>query len=511
MTLEAHDGVRAEPPEAVAWWQRGAIYQIYPRSFNDSDGDGVGDLRGIEQRLGHIASLGAEAIWLSPIYPSPMADFGYDVADYTGVDQLFGSLEDFDRLVAACHARGLKVVLDWVPSHTSDQHPWFVESRRSRESPKRDWYVWRDGDGDGPPNDWISAFPAIGGAWSFDAPTGQWYLHSFTPQQPDLNWDNPEVEAAMHDVLRFWLERGVDGFRLDAITKFAKDPELRSNAGADRSHDQDWPTVHDRLASIRRLVDAYPDRMLVGEVYLFETARLAAYVGAGQLHMAHNFVAAQLPWEAAAFRRAIEEFDAEARDAWPAWFLGNHDMPRPASRFGPHAARAALLLLYALRGTPFVYQGEELGLPDAVIPPERVVDVDGRDPSRAPVPWTPGPGHGFTGGEPWLPFVDGADELSAERQAADPRSTLSFTRRLAALRAGTRELQDGAQRLLDAAPGVLAWTRGERILAAVNFTGSPAPLPETGRLLLSTDPGRADGAAVLGPNEAVLLLRSGSR
>jgi alpha-glucosidase len=492
----------------TAWWQRGAIYQIYPRSFNDSDGDGIGDLRGIEQRLDHVASLGAEAIWLSPIYPSPMADFGYDVADYTGIDPLFGDLEAFDRLVAACHARGLKVVLDWVPSHTSEEHPWFVESRSSPDNPKRDWYVWRDSNGS-PPNDWISAFPAVGGAWSFDPGSRQWYLHSFTPQQPDLNWDNPEVEAAMHDVLRFWLDRGVDGFRLDAIVKFAKDPQLRSNAGGERSHDQDWPTVHERLGAIRRVVDSYADRMLVGEVYLFEVDRLAAYVAEGQLNMAHNFVVAQLPWDAAAFRRAIEEFDAQAVEAWPAWFLGNHDMSRPATRFGPEAARGALLLQYALRGTPFVYQGEELGLPDAVIPPDRVVDVDGRDPARAPIPWTPGPGHGFTTGDPWLPFVEDADALSAERQDADPRSTLSFVRQLAALRAATPELQDGAQRLLDAAPGVLAWTRGERVLAAVNFTGEPAPLPANGALLLSTDPDRAEEATGLGPHEAVLLLTPG--
>jgi alpha-glucosidase len=251
--------------------------------------------------------------------------------------------------------------------------------------------------------------------------------------------------------------------------------------------------------------------MLVGEVYLFETERLGAYLRGDQLHMAHNFVVAQLAWDAAAFRAAIEDFTTTAHDAWPAWFLGNHDLPRPASRFGPEAARAALLLLYALRGTPFVYQGEELGLPDATIPPERVVDVDGRDPARAPVPWRPGPGAGFTTGEPWLPFVDEADDLSAERQAADPRSTLSFTRRLAALRATTPELQDGTQRLLDAAPGVLAWTRGERVLAAVNFSGEPAPLPAAGELLLSTDPDRPAGATGLGPHEAVLLLTPASR
>ncbi len=467
----------------TAWWKRGAIYQIYPRSFNDSDGDGVGDLRGIEQRLDHVAEI-AEAIWLSPIYPSPMADFGYDVSDYRDIDPVFGTLEDFDRLVAACHARGLKVILDWVVNHTSEEHPWFMASRASRENPKRDWYVWRD-----EPNDWASAFEAVGSAWTLDERTGQWYLHSFTPQQPDLNWDSPAVEAAMHDVLRFWLDRGVDGFRLDAVTGIAKDAERRFDA----------PAIHERLRAIRRVADAYAERMLVGEVYLFDAERLAAYVQAGQLHMAHNFIVAQLPWDAAAFRAAIET----APGAWPPWFVGNHDMPRPATRLGARQARAALLLLYALRGTPFIHQGEELGLPDARIAPERVVDVDGRDPARAPIPWRPGPGHGFTTGEPWLPFVAHAGALSAERQAGDPRSALSLTRALAKLRRATPELQDGEQRLLDAAPGVLAFTRGERILAAVNFRGEPAPLPANGERLLSSDPGRARGG--LNPYEAVLL------
>ena len=468
----------------LAWWQREAIYQIYPRSFNDADGDGIGDLRGIEARLDHIAAL-AGAIWLSPIYPSPMADFGYDVADYCDIDPLFGTLADFDRLVTAAHARGLRVVLDWVPSHTSERHPWFEESRTSRGSARRDWYVWRD-----EPNEWMSAFPAVGRAWSLDERTGQWYLHSFTPQQPDLNWDNPEVEAAMHDVLRFWLDRGVDGFRLDAIVKLGKGV----------AEPEDAPVIHDRLRAIRRVVDAYPERMLVGEVYLFDTGRLRAYVEPDQLHMAHNFIVAQLPWDATAFRAAIEAAPGD----WPAWFVGNHDMPRPATRLGARQARAALLLLYALRGTPFVYQGEELGLPDAPIPPERIVDVDGRDPERAPIPWRPGPGHGFTTGEPWLPFVRRADALSAERQERDPASTLALTRALAELRRTTPELQDGAQRLLDSPPGVLAFTRGETIVAAVNFRGEPAPLPATGARLISTDPHVAGN---LRPYEAVLLKR----
>src|SRR4051794_20536162 len=499
---------------APAWWQRGAIYQIYPRSFADSDGDGIGDLRGIAARLDHVEALGCEAVWLSPFYRSPMADYGYDVADYRDVDPIFGTLADFDALLADAHARGIRVVVDWVPNHSSSEHEWFRESRSSRSSAKRDWYVWRDGaPGGGPPNDWKSEFRAVGAAWTFDEATGQWYLHSFMAEQPDLNWDNPEVEAAMHETLRFWLQRGVDGFRIDALQRLAHDPLLRSNAGAARRHDQDWETMHDRLRGIRRVVDAYDDRMIVGEVALLDLHRVVAYLGSGdQLHLAHNFVFAHLPWDAEAFRVAVEDFEALAADtAWPAWFLSNHDLPRVASRFGdgghgPARARAALLVLYALRGTPFVYQGEELGLPDADIPPARVVDVDGRDPERAPIPWRPpseaGPGAGFTTGAPWLPVVADAEELNAETQAADPRSALALARRLAALRRDTPALQTGGQRSVEAGADVFAWLRerdGDRLLAVVNFAPKPAALRPPAEiagaaaLLLSTDPDRAAG------------------
>jgi alpha-glucosidase len=498
---------------APAWWQRGAIYQIYPRSFADSDGDGVGDLAGIAAHLGHLEALGVEAIWLSPFYPSPMADFGYDVSDYCGVDPIFGTFADFDALVAACHGRGLRVVIDWVPNHTSDQHPWFQAARASRDDPRRDWYVWAD-----EPNDWTSAFPAVGRAWTFDEATGQWYLHSFMPQQPDLNWDNPEVEAAMHDVLRFWLDRGVDGFRLDAIAKIAKDPHRRDNAGAPVRRDEDWETIHPRLRGIRAVVDEYDDRMLVGEVALQDLHRIVSYLTSGdQLHLAHNFVFSDLEWDAEAYRASIDDFEALTADsAWPAWFLSNHDKPRVASRFdhdglGAQRARAIAVMLYALRGTPFVYQGEELALPDAEIPPERVVDVDGRDPERAPIPWTGGAGHGFTTGEPWLPFIADAERLNVEAQAADPRSALALARRLAALREQSAALQTGAQRTLDAGPDVLVWERSagrERWVAAVNFGAAEVPLAAGGTLVLSSDPDREEGGAaprVLRPSEAVLV------
>jgi alpha-glucosidase len=493
-----------------AWWQRGAIYQIYPRSFADSNGDGVGDLAGITAHLDHLASLRVAAIWLSPIFTSPMADFGYDVADYCDVDPVFGTLEDLDELIAQAHARDIRLILDWVPNHSSDRHPWFKASRSSRDDPKRDWYTWRDA-----PNDWMSVFAACGPAWTFDETTGQYYLHSFMPEQPDLNWENPEVVAAMHDTIRFWLDRGVDGLRLDAIAKIAKDPLLRDQTGAHKRHDEDWESIHGYLRGIRAVVDEYDDRMIVGEVALQDLHRVVGYLESGdQLHMAHNFVFIDQDWDAEAYEDCIADFERLAEEtAWPAWFLANHDNARPRSRFdhdglGRERQRAILVMLYALRGTPFIYQGEELGLPDANIPPERVVDVDGRDPERAPIPWTTGEGHGFTTGEPWLPFVDDADALSAQAQDDDPDSTLRLARRLAKLRDETPALVLGAQKPHEAGDGVLAWTRGEDLLVAVNFTAQPKPLENvTGELVLSSDPGRTRPSASLelGPSEALIL------
>jgi alpha-glucosidase len=454
----------------LAWWQRGAIYQIYPRSFADSNGDGVGDLRGIVERLDYLGgqdgSLGVQAIWLSPFYRSPMADFGYDIADCTDVDPLFGTLEDFDALLAAAHRRGIKVVVDWVPNHTSDQHPWFIDSRSSRDAPKRDWYVWRDpAPGGGPPNNWRSSFTAVGPAWTLDEATGQYYLHSFMPRQPDLNWENPEVEAAMHDVLRFWLNRGADGFRIDAVYRIAKDPQLRDNQPGFR-HDEDWPTIHDRLRRIRAVIDEYDERVIIGEVYLLDLRRVVAYLNTGdQLHLAHNFVFFHLPWDPAAVRVSVEDFVQLAEPTvWPAWFLENHDHSRVATCYatepgsGERRARLAAMLICTLRGTPFFFQGQELvffqgqelALPDADIPPERATDVDGRDPERAPIPWQrpsrAGPGAGFTTADPWLPVVADAERLCVESQEHDPASTLSFVRRLIGMRFRADTLQSGAQR-----------------------------------------------------------------
>jgi alpha-glucosidase len=470
----------------LRWWQRGAIYQIYPRSFCDADGDGVGDLPGVLARLDHLVELGVEALWLSPFYRSPMADFGYDISDYQDVDPVFGTLADLDALIDAAHARGLGVVLDWVPNHTSDQHPWFADPRR------RGWYVWRDR-----PNGWQAQFRRGGPAWTRDDAGGDYYLHSFLPQQPDLNWDEPEVEAAMHDVLRFWLRRGVDGFRMDVLYRIAKDPHFGEDEPG-RRHDQDWETMQGRLAGIRGVLEEFDgDRLAVGELHLPTQADVARYVNwpAG-LHLAHNFHFLELPWDAGAFRRSLIEFytllDAPA---WPAWCLNNHDYPRLASRHGEHAVRAAAMLLATLRGTPFLYQGEELGLADVPVPAERVVDVDGRDPQRAPLPWAPptvaGAGAGFTAGKPWLPMTADAERVNAATQDADPRSVLALYRALLALRREEDDLQGGAIAFADADadhPDVLTYHRGECHVIALNFSAEPRPTawPEGARTRLST-------------------------
>ncbi|HZD68768.1 MAG TPA: alpha-amylase family glycosyl hydrolase [Actinomycetes bacterium] len=538
------------------WWRDAVVYQIYPRSFADSNGDGIGDLAGITMRLDHLndgtpASLGVDAVWLSPFYPSPMADFGYDVSDYTGVDPIFGTLVDLDRLVAEAHARGIRVIIDLVPNHTSDRHPWFLESRSSRDSPKRDWYVWADSKpGGGPPNNWISAFPHAGRAWTFDRATGQWYLHSFLPEQPDLNWWNPEVRQAMDEVMRFWLDRGVDGFRIDVAHRMAKDPELRDNplveldddavgdAHAARSapldieqrYDEDWPEVHEILRRFRRTLDGYGDRMAVGEVYLLDLRKLARYYGSGrdELHLAHNFVFLHQPWKPEAFRSVVDEYQSLLpAAAWPAYFLSNHDHSRVSSRYdeggnGPARARVGAMMVLTLRCTPFLYYGEEIGMSDGRVPPERVIDVDGRDPERTPMQWDASPGAGFTTGDPWLPIAPDAERVNVAAERDDPTSMLSLYRRLIWYRRGSAALRRGSYRSLPDAPNALyAYLReapdeGERLLVALNFGGEPAEwpsrpdLPAGGHLELSTDPGRQPGPVrigglAIGPDEGVIL------
>ena len=375
------------------WWQTGVIYQIYPRSFQDTNGDGIGDLKGIERRLDYLASLGVDAIWISPIYPSPMADFGYDVADYCGVDPRFGTLADFDDLLAQAHARGLKVLLDFVPNHTSDRHPWFVESRSSRDNPKRDWYIWRDPAPDGgPPNNWISDFG--GSAWEWDEATGQYYYHAFLKEQADLNWRNPAVQAAMYDVMRFWFDRGVDGFRIDVLWHMVKAADFPDNppnpdyqpAMGDmhrvlQLHSTDQPEVHEIAADMRAIADSYGakgrgERVLIGEIYL-PVDRLMHYYGRerAEVHLPFNFQLIDAPWEARSLATLIADYEAALPPGgWPNWVLGNHDRPRVATKRGQAQARVAAMLLLTLRGTPTLYYGDELGLSDVAIPPAQVQD-----------------------------------------------------------------------------------------------------------------------------------------
>ena len=516
------------------WWQRGIIYQVYPRSFQDANGDGVGDLAGIKQRLDYLAGLGVDAIWISPIFPSPMADFGYDVADYCGIDPLFGSLADFDALLADAHARGLKLILDFVPNHTSDRHPWFIESRASRDNPKRDWYIWRDAKPDGsPPNNWISHFG--GPAWEFDEATGQYYLHSFLREQPDLNWRNPQVRAAMHDALRFWLDRGVDGFRVDVIWLMIKDDKFRDNppnpdwmpGGSEigkllQLYNADRPEVHDVIAGLRAVLDEYRERVLIGEIYL-PIERLVTYYGAGLkgAHLPFNFQLLETEWRASKIAKLIDEYERLLpRGGWPNWVLGNHDRPRIAARVGEPQARVAAMLLLTLRGTPTIYYGDEVGLARVHIPPELAQDPweknepgQGRDPSRTPMQWDARANAGFTTAtRPWLPLSHDWPARNVAVERGEPGSMLNLYRALIALRRKHRALSIGTLRMLAASEGLVAYERelgGERLTIALNLTADAIALPASvrGEVLLSTylDRSGALSAQTLRPNEGVVL------
>ncbi|MBK5222089.1 MAG: DUF3459 domain-containing protein [Acidimicrobiia bacterium] len=502
------------------WWRDAVVYQIYPRSFRDADGDGVGDLAGVTSRLDYLVDLGVDALWLSPIFTSPMADFGYDVADYCNVDPVFGTLDDLDQLVAGAHERGLRVLLDWVPNHTSNQHRWFEASRSSRDDPHRDWYVWRDPAPDGgPPNNWISVFKGVP-AWTFDDATGQYYLHSFLAEQPDLNWANPQVEAAMHDTLRFWLDRGIDGFRADVVHLIGKGeelPDLPEGREDDLVVSIDEPFTHELLRRIRAVLDSYPQHpMMVGEVYLLQPGQTVTYLGDhDELHLTFDFRALHTRWECDAMRSVIATVQTEfAEPHWPTWVLSNHDRRRHRTRYGTDArARAAAVLSLTVRGTPFLYAGEELGLEDAEIPEERVVDPDGRDGTRAPIPWTTDADHGW-GADPWLPFPPDSTGKAADAQIGDPDSFHTLYRDLLALRSANEVLRRGSMGLVagdDAsAHGVLVLHRrldGDTITVAANFMGEPARVTIEGELLLSSRTDRPDAPfdGTLGPDEAVVL------
>lgn len=473
------------------WWRGGVIYQVYPRSFLDTSGSGEGDLDGVLARIDYIARLGVDAIWLSPLYPSPMHDSGYDVSAYCDIDPRYGNLADFDAVVAAAHRHGIHVIIDQIYSHSSDQHAWFEESRSSRTAPKSDWYVWADPQPDGtPPNNWLSVFR--GPAWSWDTRRCQYYLHNFLPQQPDLDLRNPEVQDAILDVARFWLDRGVDGLRLDVANFFVCDAALRDNPPAsdpDRRrpyryqrhlYDKSRPETLGFLERLRELLDTYPGRMAVAEIEddepLERTVEYTTEAGR-RLHTAYNFVYlnAEAPLTARTIRQPMEQWAAQATDAWPSWAFSNHDVPRARTRLGgpeapPSFARLLNAILLTLPGTIFLYQGEELGLPQAEIPYERLRDPEairswphtlGRDGARTPMPWNADAAFaGFSDREPWLPVDPQAIPLAVDRQEADPDSPLAATRDLIALRRAYPELQDGDIRFFDSEEPILAYARG---------------------------------------------------
>ncbi len=534
-------------PENRDWWKRAVFYQIYPRSFMDSNADGVGDLDGINRRLDYLAELGIDALWISPVYPSPMKDFGYDVSDHEDIDPLFGDLAAFDRLIAAAHERGLRVVMDYVPNHTSDQHRWFRESRLSTTSPKRDWYIWKDARPDGsPPNNWESIFG--GPAWHWDEASGQYYLHLFLQEQPDLNWRNPEVVEAMENVLRFWLDRGVDGFRMDAVMLCIKQADFRDNppvAGdspwkklgltLEPLHTLNQPELHHMLRRFRALLDGYPSRpVMIGETWLFDPAELAAYYGPDldEFQIPFNFMGTRLPWEAAAVRDALEAYYAALPEgATPNFVLGNHDVHRLATRFGYDNHRSAGLLLLTLWGIPTMYYGDEIGMQDVPIGPAESVDpwglrrpgLDiGRDPARTPMQWDATLNAGFSPpkAKPWLPLASNYRERNVAAQREDTASTLNFYKALLRLRREHPALQRGGFAFVDPVPGgVLAYVRsaeGQRLLVAINFEASAktvdlSALGGAGELLLSTHAtpaGAVASALTLGPHESALILLS---
>ena len=512
-------------PGPDRWWHGGVFYQIYPRSFADSNGDGIGDLRGILAKLDYLERLGLSGIWLSPVTCSPNCDWGYDVSDYRDIDPDYGTLDDLDTLVREGGARGMRILLDLVPNHTSDQHAWFIDSLSGRSSKYRDYYVWADPKPDGsPPNNWMSGFG--GPAWVLDEASGQYYLHNFELEQPDLNWWSDDVRREFDDIVRFWWDRGVAGFRIDVCNGIIKDKELRDNPPATKDdpidqqfmgvrsvYNTDRPEAHDVVRRWRAIADTYePERLLIGETYVDEIPVLMSFYGDGrdELHGGFNFIFINAPFEAAALRNIVEDVEAALpAGAWPIWTGSNHDVSRLATRWAggdPAKVRVALLLLLTLRGTPFLYQGDEIGLTDGPIQREDVLDrvgarfwphYKGRDPERTPMPWSPGPGGGFTdaGVRPWLPMAD-PDANNVADQEADPDSVLAFCRRVIAARRSSEDLAVGPYRTLAAPAGAWAYARGEATTVLANLSDAPARFDGvTGTVHVATD--RAfEGSAV---------------
>ncbi|HMH12631.1 MAG TPA: alpha-amylase family glycosyl hydrolase [Edaphobacter sp.] len=492
----------------LAWWQSAVIYEIYPRSFQDSNGDGIGDLDGIIQRLDYLVKLGVDAIWVAPIFRSPMTDFGYDVADYCDVDPIFGTMQDFDRLLKEAHRRDLKLILDFVPNHSSDQHPWFLESRSSLDNAKRHWYLWQN-----EPNNWVSNFGGSG--WEWDKQTNQYYYHSFLKEQPDLNWRNPAVRAAMYDVLAFWLEKGVDGFRVDVMWLIIKDNQYRNNPldphlASEQSsannllpvYNSNRPEVHEIVAEMRALIDRYPGRVLIGEIYL-PIKELMTYYGRGLsgANLPFNFLLLQCPWNAPAVAQVISEYMATLpQGAWPNWVLGNHDNARIATRVGLSQAAIAAMLLLTLPGTLTIYYGEEIGMTNVLIPPGDVQDPAekrqpgigmGRDPERTPMTWDCSEKAGFTHGRPWLPLVADHRAVNVEVEEGDGTSILNLYRRLIALRRARPMLVGGQLSSVTTLGDLLSFERtaeNERVVIFLNLGHSPVQVTtEAGIVLAGTD------------------------
>lgn len=504
------------------WWEKGIIYQIYPRSFKDTNGDGIGDLPGITEKLDYLKDLGIQGIWISPFYPSPMADFGYDVSDYRGIHPSFGSMEDFDKLIKEVHQRDLKLILDFVPNHTSEAHPWFKESRKSKDNPKRNWYIWKDPKPDGsPPNNWLSEFG--GGAWEYDEKTEQYYYHAYLKEQPDLNWRNPDVQEAMLDNMRFWLEKGVDGFRVDVMWHIMKDGQFRDNPPNPdydeekmspyrkllATYSTDQPEVHDIVAQMRNLLDEFGDRVLIGEIYL-PINQLVAYYGRDNsgAHLPFNFQLIKLDWDAEKIGAAIDEYEGSLPEGgWPNWVLGNHDKSRVASRVGLEQARVAAMLLLTSRGTPTMYYGDEIGMLDVPIAPEEVQDPHeknvpgkglGRDPERTPMQWDSSKNAGFTHGEPWLPLMHDYENINVEAEWDRQGSMLQLYRKLINFRQQSTALTVGKYYPVHSRGGILAYSRkseDKEFLIILNFRSStgkfePDLADWKGKVVISTDPGQ---------------------
>jgi alpha-glucosidase len=497
-----------------AWWQDAVIYQVVIRSFQDTDGDGIGDLRGLIQRLDYVQALGAGAIWLTPIYPSPWLDGGYDISDFCGIHPRLGTLETFEELVAESRQRGLRLILDWVPNHTSDQHPWFVAARSRRDDPKRNWYVWADPKPDGsPPSNWLSVFG--GSAWTLDERTGQYYYHAFLPEQADLNWRSPEIRQAMHETIRCWLARGVGGLRIDAMDMLLEherlpdnppnpnfDPSGPADAAVIQQFTRDQPELHAIIAGFRRVAEEFPGTVLLGEAYM-SAERLVTYYGTSEqpeLHLPLNPLLLRESWQAECLARTINGYLAKLPPhAWPSWSLGNHDMNRLSGRARGKQKRNAALLLLTLRGTPTIYYGDEIGMHDVEVPPELGEDPQGRrqphrnrDVARTPMQWSDEPQAGFSTGEPYLPVAPDYRKINVAASERDPQSLLYVYRQLTRLRTSDPTLRFGDQSPLEHHGPVLSYRRSTAdrgLLVFLNLKPEPSTLDisQRARIVFSTD------------------------